>query len=335
MMINNKLSKEVEIMKPKVGIISINWNNYLDTREFISSILSIQYQNFVIYIVDNNSSDDSLTLLKKEFKEYINKQKIIFIESVVNKGFAGGNNIGIKRALVDNCDMILVINNDTVVSPDFLEPMVDRLYLNKDIGIVSGKIYYYDNKEVLWSIGGELNLLKASAKYYGTDVVDRGQFDNIETLGIASGCLMLLDCSMLKTIGLLSEKFFFRGEEWEFSYRVAKNGYKIVFEPRAHIYHKVSRSHNRLSYYDIYSAYRGKLIFSKSYIKKPLWFLWFVIFMLYSLSFSYMSFNKSGSDKINFFKYFKTIIFVIRDGLKNDFVTLEDIEKVKCLLDNE
>jgi hypothetical protein len=226
-----------------------------------------------------------------------------------------------------------MINNDTIVSPDFLEPMVNKMSTNNNIGIVTGKIYYYEDKKVLWSIGGELNLLKASAKYYGTNEVDEGQFDKIQELGIASGCFMLIDRTMMEKIGLLSESFFFRGEEWEFSYRVRNNGYKIIFEPNAHIYHKVSRSHNRLSYYDIYSAYRGKLIFSKSYIKKPIWFLWLIFFITYSVSFSYLHFKKSSDNKISYLKYLRTIGMVVKDGIRNDYVTLHDIERVKLIFD--
>jgi hypothetical protein len=322
-------------MNKKVGIVSINWNNFKDTREFIHSILSISYKNYILIIVDNNSTDNSLEMLEDEFKEQVKNGKIIFIKSEINRGFASGNNLGIRYAIDAQCDLVLMINNDTVVSPDFLEPMIDRMYSSKNIGVVTGKIYYYDNKNLLWSIGGELNLLKASAKYYGTNVIDKGQFDKIEKLGVASGCFMLMDCSMLKKIGLLSEQYFFRGEEWEFSYRVRKNGYEIAFEPKARIYHKVSRSHNRFSYYDIYSAYRGKLIFSKSYINKPLWFIWLIFFLVYSLSFSYINFNRSSKGNINYLKYFKTIKMVIGDGLKRDFVTLDDIERVKMLIDNK
>jgi len=322
-------------MKKKVGIISINWNNYEDTKEFIDSMLSLHYENFVIFIVDNYSTDNSLVMLKKEFEERVNKGKIKFIESEVNKGFAGGNNLGFQCALDNKCDLVLMINNDTVVSPDFLEPMIIKMYSKANIGIVTGKIYYYSYKNVLWSIGGELSLLRASAKYYGTNIVDNGQFDKIEKLGIASGCFMLIDCSVLERIGLLSEKFFFRGEEWEFSYRARKNGYEIAFEPNAHIYHKVSRSHNRLSYYDIYSAYRGKLIFSKSYIKQPLWFVWLAFFIPYSLSFSFINFKKNSDNRINYRKYLKTIGMVVRDGLRRDYVTLQDIEKVKLMIDSK
>lgn len=322
-------------MKKKVGIVTINWNNYEDTKEFIDSMLSIYYEDYVIFIVDNDSTDNSLVLLMQEFEEQINSGRIKFVESNVNRGFAGGNNLGFKCAFEQNCDLILMINNDTIVSPDFLNPMINKMYIKNNIGIVTGKIYYYEDKKVLWSIGGELNLLKASAKYYGTNEVDEGQFDKIQELGIASGCFMLIDCLMLRRIGLLSENFFFRGEEWEFSYRVRNNGYKIVFEPKAHIYHKVSRSHNRLSYYDIYSAYRGKLIFSKSYIKKPIWFFWFIFFIAYSISLSFLNFKKSSDNKISYLKYLKTIKMVVQDGISRNYVTSQDIEKVKLLFDSK
>lgn len=316
-------------MNKKIGIVTINWNNYYDTKDFIESILNIDYNNYILIIVDNNSTDDSYKKLKDKYKG--SNESIIFIKNQSNKGFAGGNNVGIEFALNNDCDSILIINNDTIVESDFLNNMVSKLYSEEKIGVVSGKIYYYNNKNKLWSIGGKINLFKASAKYYGVDQFDKGQFDDIENLGLASGCLMLVKNEVFKEIGLFSEKYFFRGEEWDFGYRVKSSGYRISFAPKAKIYHKVSQSHERLSYSDIYSAYRAKLIFSKSYLKNPIWGLWFIIFVIYSLTFSYINFNNKKSLKYS--KFILIIYYVINDHFKKDVISSSDIDRIKDILE--
>lgn len=312
----------------KVGIVTINYNNYHDTKEFIESIKKIEYKNYILIVVDNCSTDDSISKLIREFSD-----DVIFIKNKRNLGFAAGNNVGIKYALENNCDYILIINNDTVVDKYFLKHLVNKITSEDSVGAVGGKIYYYSNKEMIWSIGGTINKFTASARYYGVNELDRGQYDNIHEIDMVSGCMMLLNSKMLTDIGLLSEKFFFRGEEWEFSHRIKKNKYKILFEPKAIIYHKVSRSHKRFSYYDIYSAYRAKLIFARTYMNYFTWYIWLIFFSTYSLTFSYLYFKKNSKSSINYYKYTSLIMKVITHGIKRDYVTLEDIQKIKLSYD--
>ena len=145
-------------MLPKVDIIILNYNGYKDTIECIKSLQDITYNNIDIIIIDNNSTDNS----EYEIKKFISKSNNIqYIQSGKNIGFSGGNNIGIKLSLEKKSDYICLLNNDTVVEPDFLEPLIDIMEKDKSIGITSGKIMYYDEPTKIWCAGGYIDEIKA------------------------------------------------------------------------------------------------------------------------------------------------------------------------------
>lgn len=98
------------------------------------------------------------------------------IKSNDNLGFAGGNNIGMRRSLEENAEYVLLLNNDTVVKSDFLNHLVDKAIEEKSIGCVGGKIYYYSNKEILWYAGAKINKYTGRTKHIGVDEKDTGQY---------------------------------------------------------------------------------------------------------------------------------------------------------------
>ncbi len=112
---------------PLVSIITVNYNGLVYTRDFLKSLRAISYTNIEIFVVDNASSQ-SIDPLKTEFPE------VIFIESKVNLGFAGGNNLAVLQAKGKYC---LLLNNDTELDPHFLEPLVQLMESNSAIGICS------------------------------------------------------------------------------------------------------------------------------------------------------------------------------------------------------
>lgn len=154
-----------------VYIIVLNWNNSEDTISCISTLLKQNYIYFRIVLVDNDSTDDSLikilAFLKKSCQNYlhlsesesyldeeIHTNKITVISATSNKGYAGGNNIGIKYALQSNdCKYIWVLNNDTEVESNSLSLLVSEMERDKEIGILGSKLVYYHNKNVIQGLG--------------------------------------------------------------------------------------------------------------------------------------------------------------------------------------
>ena len=134
----------------KTAIVILNFNSFIDSKECVESILISNESNYTIIIVDNASVDNSIIELKSHFEDYRN---IIFIENKVNGGFSYGCNVGIRKALDDNFDFVLLLNNDTIVTNGFLTNLKETFKLNKRIGIVGGTTYF-NNSNVIWDAGG-------------------------------------------------------------------------------------------------------------------------------------------------------------------------------------
>lgn len=221
---------------PKVFIIILNYNGYRDTIECIDSIKKSTYKNYEIIIIDNNSTDNSERILLSKYPEYH------FIQTGINNGFAWGNNFGIKYSIDNGADYVLLLNNDTIVTPNFLQPLISLAESDKRIGIVGGKIYYYNEPKKIWYAGASINTYNGKTKHLGDKDIDNGQFDNISETGYVTGCMMFVNREAIKKAGLMDENYFLYYEETDWNVRIKKCGYRIVFTPYSIIYHKVSSS---------------------------------------------------------------------------------------------
>lgn len=313
--------------KPKVSIILINFNNFKDTAACIDSINNITYPNYEIITIDNGSGDDSYDKL------LANYPKQVFIQNKKNIGFAAANNVGIRYALRHGADYCLILNNDTIVKKDFLEPMVRFLEQNNKAGLTGGKIYFFSKPKTIWTIGGRVSLLRGGSVYYGGGEKDVGQFNKVKEVGHISGCMCLIKRKVLQDVGFFSEQYFLRGEEWDFCYRVSRKGYKMFYIPDSVIWHKVSRTINRFSPEDIYNAYRAKIIFAKKFLPWPLLPFWLSCFYVYAIfvapiKFYFFAKSKFGK-KTRIENHLKAIFFALKEGLSKNYVNLEDIKNFK------
>lgn len=222
-------------MSKKVFIILVNYNGVTDTLECIKSLESIYYNNYEIVVVDNDSTDNSLDILKEKigYKHHV-------ISSNKNGGFAFGNNIGIRYALEKGADYVLLINNDTTVESDFLDELVNSMEKNDECGITTGLILNYYDKNLVWYAGGEINW----NRFYG---YHKHENENINRLRLyesevsfATGCLMLIRSEVITKVGELPEEYFMYYEDVDYCANIQENGYKIYFNPKSIIYHKIS-----------------------------------------------------------------------------------------------
>ena len=245
---------------PLVYIILVNYNGYEDTIECVKSLKSVSYSNYKIVIVDNASTNNSLTYLKSSLKE------CIIIESKENLGFAGGNNLGIDYALNNGSEYVMLLNNDTLVESNFLELMLRKFKENTDIGLVGCKIMYYPKKDVIWYGGGYIDWFKFIAVHHGAKQVDNGQCDKEKEIDFMTGCCMLIKSEIFEKTGNLSDDYFMYFEDADFCMKVKDTGYKIWYNPKAVIYHKVGLSSGgEESLFSIKWGTRNRLIFMKKY----------------------------------------------------------------------
>ncbi|WP_338432723.1 glycosyltransferase family 2 protein [Clostridium tyrobutyricum] len=241
-----------------VYIILINYNGYKDTIECVNSLKQISYKNCKIIIVDNASSDNSISMLKK--------QGITVIESKRNLGFAGGNNLGIKYALAHGADYIMLLNNDTIVGEYFLDNMLESFNKDNKIGLVGCKIMYYDEKNIIWYGGGYIDWFKFLGVHYSMRQVDVGQCDTEKEIDFMTGCCMLIKRQVFEKIGLLSEDYFMYFEDVDFCVKVRNGGYKIWYNPKGVIYHKVGLSSGgEESPFSIEWCTRNRILFMNRY----------------------------------------------------------------------
>jgi len=140
-------------VRPNVFIVVLNWNNFPDTAECLRSLAKVRYPRYQVILVDNGSRDGSAEALEKEFP------RVTLMRNPVNAGFAGGNNIGIKQALTLGADYVLLLNNDTTVSADFLDALIDFGQEHESAGILGPKVFYYSTPPHIWSMGARAPIL--------------------------------------------------------------------------------------------------------------------------------------------------------------------------------
>jgi GT2 family glycosyltransferase len=242
---------------PLVFIIILNWNGYEDTRECISSVLKITYPNYKILLVDNGSD-------KKEYERITSLDFAAeIIRSEQNLGFSGGNNLGIKYALNAGADYLLLLNNDTIVESNFLEPLLKTFEEERKVGIVAPQINYFNEPKKIWSAGGKISWLRGSGFAYSDEYEDGIEKDDMPA-GFVSGCCMLAKKEIFETVGLFDDNFFLYVEDVDLCYRTTYAGYKIIVSNNSKIFHKISSSTiGDLSKLPLYYVTRNRLYFSK------------------------------------------------------------------------
>jgi GT2 family glycosyltransferase len=223
--------------QPLVCTVILNWNGLADTRECVSSLQSIDYGNNRIVVVDNGSAGGEAAALRQEFADAIH-----LIESATNLGFAGGANLGMRYALEQDADYVLLLNNDTMVDPAFFSALVDAAKGRSDAAALCPKSYYFDEPDVIYSTGGSVNLWTGTAKQIGRGQRDHAQFDRVVSRDYADGVCMLISRRALGIVGLLDEDYFAYWEETDWCVRAREKGLRCYYVPNAKIWHKAVRA---------------------------------------------------------------------------------------------
>lgn len=221
---------------PRVSVIVLNWNGLDLTKECLDSLQKVSYPNLEVILVDNGSLDGS----QGYFRE--NYPWVRLIENSRNLGFAGGNNVGMRSALKGDVDYILLLNNDTVVDPRFIDELVEKGESRADIGVLCPKIYYYDDPDIIWYAGGSISLLRGASRHFGFREIDMGQHDTPREVNFVTGCAFFIKRAVIEKIGLLDEAFFIYSEDADWSTRAVKAGYRCWYVPASRIWHKEGMS---------------------------------------------------------------------------------------------
>ena len=219
----------------------------------LSSFREVTYPNYEIIIVDNGSPTEKPDSIKERYPE------INLIVSKENLGFAGGNNLGIKQA---KGKYLLMLNNDTEVEPDFLDSLVDLMESDSKIGIVSPKIYFYYEDNVIQYAGcSKMNPITSRAFFRGYHQKDDGKYNEVIETHAPHGACMMFRNSLVEEIGLFYEGYFLYYEEFDFAARVKNHGLKIYCQPNSIIQHKESVSTGKSSPLKTYYLNRNRVLY--------------------------------------------------------------------------
>ena len=218
-----------------VNVFVLNWNGEAIILDCLRSLDKVTYVNTNIILIDNGSTDRSVDIIKKEFPNI----EIIMVNK--NLGYAGGNNYGFMSAKYQS-EYSIFINNDTIVSPDFIEPLIKSLNDDFLIKQTAPKILYADEPDTFWFAGGYINLLFGWIRHRGIRKIDKGQYDKITIIDYATGCCFCIRTKDFELFNMFDESFPMYGEDVDLSLRIRKLGGSIRYIPQSKIWHKVSAS---------------------------------------------------------------------------------------------
>ncbi len=238
---------------PLVSIISVNYKQTDVTVQMIESLLRCSYPNIEILVVDNGSNEGLEDFLKVPYPH------VTCITSKRNLGFAGGNNLAIPMA---KGKYVLFLNNDTEVSPHFLEPLVKLMEEHSEVGLVSPKIIYYGTDHIIQYAGSTgINSFTGRGEKIGSFEVDKGQYDKIYETSLGHGAAMMIPKSVIEEVGMMPDIFFLYYEEHDWCEAIKRAGYKVFYVGLSVIYHKESVSVGRTSTLKTFYMTRNRLLF--------------------------------------------------------------------------
>lgn len=253
----------------KINIVVLHYKGKSLTRECLDSLKKIERNGFQVnFLVVVNNPNEDLTDLEKDFSG------VKFLVTGENLGFAEGNNVGLRLALKEKADFVLVLNNDTLVDPKFLVKLLEVAKKEKKAGIFCPKIYFapgfefhYDRYKdaergkVIWFAGGYVDWANIATRHRGVDEVDQGQYDRIEESEFITGCSMLVRKEVFEKVGLFDPQYFLYYEDADFCQRALNKGFRLLYVPEAKIWHKVAASSEIGGDLHDYFLVRNQLLF--------------------------------------------------------------------------
>jgi GT2 family glycosyltransferase len=259
----------------KIAVVTTTYNTPQDTNTLLQSLEKIKTDGFELkIIITDNGSKEPYTL-----PNGIKQNTVSITRLDRNVGFTGGFNNGMKKALDDGADYILIVNNDTVMDPNLIKNLLSVLQQDPKIGLVVPKIYFAKEHEfhkdryakdelgkVLWYAGGSQDWANVKSIHRGVDEVDHGQYYKIEETDFATGCCMMFPRQVLEKAGLFDEKYFLYYEDADLNERIKRAGYKIYYVPTAVLIHvnAASTGGSGSNLHDYYIT-RNRMLFGMKY----------------------------------------------------------------------
>lgn len=270
------------IEQGKIGVVTVTYNSEPVLQEFLDSLVAQTHENIILYLVDNASKDQTLEIARKQ-----PDISTVVIANPDNLGVAEGNNQGIRSALEDGCECVLLLNNDTVFPADFIAQLYDGLDRHH-CDMTTGQMYYYDRPDVLWCAGGRFQpWLGYRIQHDGENKKDTGQFNQPRRVTYTPTCCLLVRMSVFDRVGLMDSRYFVYSDDVDFLYRCFKQGLSLWYVPEARLWHKVgSLTGGAVSEFVLRYVARNRIYFLRKNL--PCWqaLIWYwQVQTLYALKF--------------------------------------------------
>lgn len=238
----------------RLSVITVNYNGLRDTCSLLDH-LTFDHNDTEVIVVDNGSANNEAETIASRYAN------VKCIRSERNLGFAGGNNLGISHA---QGKYLFFVNNDTEVSMDDIERLINRIETSEHIGIVCPKIrFFYGDRHIQYAGFTPMSRITCRNRGIGYDEADIGQYDTPRQTAFAHGAAMMAKRNTIDKVGLMPECYFLYYEEMDWSMMMKRNGYQIWYEPSATVYHKESQSTGANSPLKTYYLTRNRLLFIK------------------------------------------------------------------------
>ncbi|HFQ80554.1 MAG TPA: glycosyltransferase family 2 protein [Desulfobacterales bacterium] len=255
-------------MSNKTAIIIVNYYSWQLVCRCIESLNNHLKRDFKVIVVDNSDEPEGADITTQH-------PEIELITAKVNRGFAAGCNLGIKRALEGESDYVLLLNPDTRVDGDFLSAMIGLLEQNSTIGMAGPKIVNDTPQRELWNGGGRLNWFAGGTR---TIVGANSSEQEVFEVSFLSGCVLLLRAEAVRDVGLLAEDYFLYFEDTDYVQRFLNRGWQVVYTPGAVVIHSASATTGFQSELYVYYFSRNRIRFMRHWAK---WYQ-YAVFMAFN-----------------------------------------------------
>ena len=219
---------------PKLGIVISNYNGWQDTLACPESLGRQTFRDFEVVLLDDGSPNDSVRQLEPHLPPWV-----VFLPQKENLGFAAANNLGMKRALADGAEYVLLLNNDTVCAPDMLEQLLRHAPAG---AVCCPKMLFLDAPQELWFAGGELDRRTMGVVHLGGHEPDGPAYSKPREVSFITFCCVLLPRAVVEQVGFLDESLFMYCEDVDYCLRLQDAGIPLWYLPQAVLWHKAGAS---------------------------------------------------------------------------------------------
>lgn len=259
----------------RAAVFILHYGKTSETITCINSLLNLNLSGIELstFVLDNSSHEK----LEIEVNKY-SKIDLSLLHNKYNAGFTGGHNLIYEKVQDSDFQYFLLLNNDCILEKECIVNLLEAAEKDEKIGGVVPKIYFTKGREfhkdrysekqkgkVLWYAGGIVDWENVQSKHIGVDEVDKGQFEDKKEVDFATGACFLLKAEVIRKIGLFDEKYFLYFEDADLSQRIIRRGFKLIYQPKAVVWHNNAGSSGSGSELHDYYLTRNRMLFGMKY----------------------------------------------------------------------